>query len=413
MELSSLLKEAEKPQILRLNLSDEEKEGGSEHAFEGGSSSDEDQQNDSQPARPKVRGKKNSKPKAIDESSADIDSGDKMSDYNLKKFKNQHANPGKPFKLDSDKGIELQLNDVEKSLIEDIPLSAFESSRSSDSSDSFESIYEEERQQNGENIRPIKVENLTDSEKSVNAGEDAMISLNDINIEPDQGLNQNRLSSSTNKSFNGQDLRYIRTKEKEVKLFTDNGSNEYDEESSLLKSRKFNSKRGIESLNSMNEQKIAAFRAETYLESHMRLLEGKLINAETGKYDVEKLRPFMRDYITNENRVQEAKMILDELLKTAEDFKRKLKEDILKEHNKQEQHDKKEKALMETVKTNIHKGKVMNKILKSRRKTGATQNMNMVHPGHENFNLVFNIMLGIKKAIDAVVDFPFIEEVQK
>ena len=27
--------------------------------------------------------------------------------------------------------------------------------------------------------------------------------------------------------------------------------------------------------------------------------------------------------------------------------------------------------------------------------------MATVHPGHENFNMVFNIMIGIKKAVDS------------
>ena len=29
-----------------------------------------------------------------------------------------------------------------------------------------------------------------------------------------------------------------------------------------------------------------------------------------------------------------------------------------------------------------------------------------IHPAHENFNMVFNIMLGIKKAVDCASDIP-------
>lgn len=133
---------------------------------------------------------------------------------------------------------------------------------------------------------------------------------------------------------------------------------------------------------------------------------------ETGEYDKGKLQPFLREYITYENRVREAKMILQELLENSEKFKSKLDLDVKHEHDKFEDDNQKEKALLKTVKTNIHKGKLKSDILKLKKKNLGTQNMSMVHPGHENFNLVFNIMLGIKKAIDAVIDFPF-NEIQK
>lgn len=37
----------------------------------------------------------------------------------------------------------------------------------------------------------------------------------------------------------------------------------------------------------------------------------------------------------------------------------------------------------------------------------------MIHPAHENFNMVFNIMLGIKKAIDSTLDIPLIHATDK
>jgi hypothetical protein len=37
----------------------------------------------------------------------------------------------------------------------------------------------------------------------------------------------------------------------------------------------------------------------------------------------------------------------------------------------------------------------------------------LIHPAHENFNLVFNIMLGIKKAIDSTLDIPMLEPTEK
>lgn len=33
----------------------------------------------------------------------------------------------------------------------------------------------------------------------------------------------------------------------------------------------------------------------------------------------------------------------------------------------------------------------------------------MVHPGHSSFNMVFNIMMGVKKAVDSISDFPLYE----
>lgn len=37
----------------------------------------------------------------------------------------------------------------------------------------------------------------------------------------------------------------------------------------------------------------------------------------------------------------------------------------------------------------------------------------MIHPAHENFNMVFNIMLGIKMAIDSTLDIPGIKTTDK
>ena len=39
--------------------------------------------------------------------------------------------------------------------------------------------------------------------------------------------------------------------------------------------------------------------------------------------------------------------------------------------------------------------------------------MATIHPAHENFNMVFNIMLGIKKAVDSTLDIPLIRPTTK
>jgi hypothetical protein len=38
----------------------------------------------------------------------------------------------------------------------------------------------------------------------------------------------------------------------------------------------------------------------------------------------------------------------------------------------------------------------------------VSKGMATIHPGHENFNMVFNIMLGIKKAVDSTLDIPLL-----
>lgn len=45
-------------------------------------------------------------------------------------------------------------------------------------------------------------------------------------------------------------------------------------------------------------------------------------------------------------------------------------------------------------------------------KTPAPQH-NLVHPGHQSFNIVFNIMLGIKKSVDACLDIPLVHLTDK
>lgn len=38
---------------------------------------------------------------------------------------------------------------------------------------------------------------------------------------------------------------------------------------------------------------------------------------------------------------------------------------------------------------------------------------NFVHPAHHNFNMVFNIMLGIKMSVDATLDYPMFTPTDK
>jgi hypothetical protein len=39
--------------------------------------------------------------------------------------------------------------------------------------------------------------------------------------------------------------------------------------------------------------------------------------------------------------------------------------------------------------------------------------MKQIHPAHENFNMVFNIMCGIKKSVDSTLDIPLLNATDK
>lgn len=106
--------------------------------------------------------------------------------------------------------------------------------------------------------------------------------------------------------------------------------------------------------------------------------------------------------------MKEAKLILETLLEASKVYQTKLKCTISNEEDKNIEDEFKEKEIRKTVRNNIPKGKVKNKVLKNRKST-AVKSMNIVYFGHENFNLVFNIMLGVKKAIDSVINFPMFE----
>lgn len=39
--------------------------------------------------------------------------------------------------------------------------------------------------------------------------------------------------------------------------------------------------------------------------------------------------------------------------------------------------------------------------------------MKTIHPAHDSFNMVVNIMLGIKKAVDSTLDYPLLKVTDK
>lgn len=90
---------------------------------------------------------------------------------------------------------------------------------------------------------------------------------------------------------------------------------------------------------------------------------------------------------------------------------------ISKEENKENDQIIEDEKMKANVVQNVHKAKNgFNKVLKrktQKKKSRVPDNVNMIHPGHENFNQVFNIMLGVKKAVDAVLDVPLLEIQEK
>ena len=74
----------------------------------------------------------------------------------------------------------------------------------------------------------------------------------------------------------------------------------------------------------------------------------------------------------------------------------------------------KSKQVGRNVPGRIHTSKVLriDKKHKNRRKKETKSNLpdgiKVIHPAHENFNMVFNIMLGIKKSVDSTLDIPMI-----
>ena len=97
-------------------------------------------------------------------------------------------------------------------------------------------------------------------------------------------------------------------------------------------------------------------------------------------------------------------MYLRELVEITDQLKAELK---MKQNNferEKQENENKANSQFEGVKKNLHK--------KSKNKPKSMKiapTANLVHPTHSSFNLVFNIMLGIKKAIDSVSENPLME----
>lgn len=57
--------------------------------------------------------------------------------------------------------------------------------------------------------------------------------------------------------------------------------------------------------------------------------------------------------------------------------------------------------------------KAKNKKPKKEKESNLPDGMKTIHPAHESFNMVFNIMLGIKKSVDSTIDMPLLRATDK
>lgn len=175
-------------------------------------------------------------------------------------------------------------------ILDEIPLSAFESSSSS-SSDTFESVNQEDllneiEQKRNQVIEEISSNQEDDNEEEkepFNAAEDIMISLSDIPIEIDQGLHDKRYDGFSKINIdNGKAFRYQFTKEKEVKLDSDDSI--FDEKSvsefiPRTVSNNLKPTAKMVDLKSVNGDRIDEFKHEVFLLSNIRDLEQQMMNS--------------------------------------------------------------------------------------------------------------------------------------
>lgn len=196
----------------------------------------------------------------------------------MNKHKNAAVSPGKLFKEEG----------TNNPILDEIPLSAFESSSSSASSDTFESYYEKDQliEELKRDRQQIIVERLSEDEDededSANAAEEVMISLSDIPVEIDQGLDDKRQNGfSQMHADNGKAFRYNCQKEKEVKLSTGESCFDRDSVSDFVP-RQLTGYKGnayIDCAKTTNGEKLDNLKTEVFLETTLRELERQMVDS--------------------------------------------------------------------------------------------------------------------------------------
>jgi hypothetical protein len=207
------------------------------------------------------------------ENSLDIDSEVCKSDDDIPKIKIDGISPGNLFKEEG----------TDTPIIEDIPMSVFDSSQSSNSDDTFKSYSKDELldELNRERVHII-VEKMSDEENdSSYAGDNVTISLDDIPLEIDQGLDDKRAGGMEEMhADNGKAFRQKGQKnEREVKLYpdesVDSGGDYVIRSSTHKKSKKLQ----FDELKSTIPNEYEDFKNEVYAESTLKDLERQMIDS--------------------------------------------------------------------------------------------------------------------------------------
>ena len=121
--------------------------------------------------------------------------------------------------------------------------------------------------------------------------------------------------------------------------------------------------------------------------------------------DDKALRHFIRDHMTYESWVSLAMSLLEEAQSEIATFKGHIKVEESKQKQQKQESLVKQDSQFKGVKKNVHRK--WNK--KSNKNNWVNPNGDLVIPAHRSFNMVINIMLGIKRAVD-LTNFPAMYE---
>lgn len=247
----------------KLEDEEEDYEGGDTEKSNGASSHSESGSSHSKRKKKKKRmfqGINQSEHSRQYDNSLEIGSDECKSDLDIPKAKIQGISPGNLFKEEG----------TDTPIIEDIPMSVFDSSQSSDSDDTFDSYSKDELiDELNRERQHIIVEKLSEDESdSVNGTEQVIISLSDIPIEIDQGLDAKRNENIEYMSAdNGKASRKRRKiKEFEVKLYPVESGGDFMNRSNT------------------NPYKYEEFKNEVHVESTLKDLERQMIDSSKLKY---------------------------------------------------------------------------------------------------------------------------------
>lgn len=286
----SLIKNIPTPEIYRIQDEEEDYEGGESDAKqESGNSDSQNSKNHLNPVNKRRKRKiyndinQSEHSKINDEDSIEIDSEDCKSDIQRWRKLNRLVSPGKLLQNNRD--------EEEGEIIEDIPMSVFESSSSSNSDDTFESYEDDELLIKLKNERtPIKIEEFSEEEDEDigNEAEQIMASLSDIAIEIDEDIDDGRQNGLS--LMNADNGRIFQNKykksEKGIRLDRSESVGEYCSDFGFMK--KCVTKlpipqytKLIDDIKSVYSPKFEDFKQEMTIENTLKTLERQMMDSST------------------------------------------------------------------------------------------------------------------------------------